>query len=27
LLGGLGAGLLFLEAKEKWPDWSSWFRR
>jgi len=27
LLGGLGAGLLLLEAKEKWPDWSSWFRR
>ena len=27
LLGGLGTGLLLLEAKEKWPDWSSWFRR
>jgi lipopolysaccharide export system permease protein len=27
LLGGLGTGFLFLEAKEKWPEWSSWFRR
>jgi lipopolysaccharide export system permease protein len=27
LLGGLGAGLLLLEGKEKWPEWSSWFRR
>jgi lipopolysaccharide export LptBFGC system permease protein LptF len=27
LLGGVGTGLLFLEAKEKWPEWSSWFRR
>ena len=27
LLGGLGASLLVLEAKEKWPEWSSWFRR
>jgi lipopolysaccharide export LptBFGC system permease protein LptF len=27
LLGGLGCVLLFLEAKEKRPEWSGWFRR
>jgi len=27
LLGGIGVGLLFLEAKEKWPEWPSWLRR
>lgn len=26
-LGGIGVGLLFLEAKEKWPEWPSWLRR
>jgi lipopolysaccharide export system permease protein len=27
LLGGVGVGLLLLEAREKWPEWPSWFRR
>jgi len=27
LLGGLGTLFLCLEGKEKWPEWSSWFRR
>lgn len=26
-LGGIGVSLLFLEAKEKWPEWPSWLRR
>ncbi len=27
LLGFLGTIFLYLEGKEKWPEWSSWFRR